>query len=207
MSIRFPQVGAFVPSFGLVVSAQVSITGYVLLPDYNGASGATVTLKSTGASAVTDATGAFNIDISTEGIAQAPWAILNTSRAWTVYVSVTASGVVTSVSSSNVYDGTVSMNIPVTFAAMPSDVAKFVNWVWDNRQAGGGYLDYCIRWQNATKLTQSYRDKMKAMLALQINAWMDYSRRTTHISTCPSGGPRASTMPALSATGTLSRRW
>lgn len=157
MSIRFPQVGAFVPSFVLAVSAQASITGYVLLPDYSGASGATVTLKSTGASAVTDATGAFNVDISTEGIAQAPWAILNTSRARTVYVSVTASGVVTSASSSNVYDGTVSMSIPVTLAAMPSDVAKFVNWLWDNRQASGGYLDYCIRWQSATKLTQTYR--------------------------------------------------
>src|SRR5574344_2164119 len=369
MSIRFPQVGAFVLSFGLAVSAQAAITGYVLLPDYSGASGATVTLKSTGASAVTDATGAFNIDTSTEGIAQAPrisrsgtgalsisvasrapvhvnvfdlkgklvrsalnaelargtyevspftgeeaegvyavrvsvgsshkvfqmmrtgessapavsksksaalktlstadslsvtyggdaagsvaiwvddgqvsnivithkvvsgtvtrngntisditvsavssdglslspeasfndgtstyeattpWAILNTSRAWTVYVSVTASGTVTSASSSNIYDGTVSVNIPVTLAAlssssakssssvkssssaakssssvavssssakssssavssssakssssqmtidaMPSDVAKFVNWVWDNRQASG----------------------------------------------------------------------
>lgn len=421
MSIRFPQVGAFVLSFGLAVSAQAAITGYVLLPDYSGASGATVTLKSTGASAVTDATGAFNIDTSTEGIAQAPrisrsgtgalsisvasrapvhvnvfdlkgklvrsalnaelargtyevspftgeeaegvyavrvsvgnshkvfqmmrtgessapavsksksaalktlstadslsvtyggdaagsvaiwvddgqvsnivithkvvsgtvtrngntisditvsavssdglslspeasfndgtstyeattpWAILNTSRAWTVYVSVTASGTVTSASSSNIYDGTVSVNIPVTLAAlssssakssssvkssssaakssssvavssssaksssssvkssssqmtidaMPSDVAKFVNWVWDNRQASGkqdqiedfknlifypiiankGYLNYCIRWQSATKLTQTYRDKMKAMLARQINAWTDY---------------------------------
>lgn len=395
MSIHFPQVGAFALSFGLAVSAQASITGYVLLPDYSGASGATVTLKSTGASAVTDATGAFNIDTSTEGIAQAPrisrsgtgafsisvasrapvrvnvfdlkgklvrsalnaelaqgtyevspftgeeaegvyavrvsvgsshkvfqmmrtgasaapavsksksvalktlstadslsvtyggdaagsvaiwvddgqvnnisithkvvsgvitrngntvsgitvsavssdglslspeatfddgtstyeamtpWEILNTSRAWAVYVSVIASGVVTAASSSNVYDGTVSVNIPVTLAArsssslkssssaksssssqmtvdaMPSDVAKFVNWVWDNRQASGkqdqiedfknlifypiiangGYLNYCIRWQSATKLTQTYRDKMKAMLARQINAWTDY---------------------------------
>lgn len=56
-----------------------------------------------------------------------------------------------------------------------SGVAKFVNWVWDNRQASGGYLNYCIRWQNATKLTQTYRAKMKAMFARQINAWKDYS--------------------------------
>jgi len=92
-----------------------------------------------------------------------PWAIVNTSRAWTVYVSVTASGVVTSASSSNVYDGTVSMSIP--------------------GQASGGYLNYYICWQSAMKLMQTYRDKMKAMPARRINAWRDYSRRTTRIST------------------------
>lgn len=407
MSIRLSQVGAFVLSFGLAISAQAAITGYVLLPSYSGVSGATVTLKSTGASAVTDASGAFSIDTSTEGIAAAskisrsgtgsvaisvatrspvrvnvfdlkgklvrtvlnaelargmyevspftgeeaegvyavrvtvgsshkvfqmmrtgkssaravskshavalktlstadslsvtyggdaagsvaiwvddgqvdnivithkvisgtitrngnaisdiavsavssdglslapeaafddatsmyeattPWTILNTSRAWTVYVSVTASGAVTSASSSNIYDGTLAVTLPVTLAAlsssssakssssvqssssvassssvkssssqttidaMPSDIAKFVNWVWDNRQASGkqdqiedfknlifypiiangGYLNYCVRWQSATKLTQTYRDKMKAMLARQINAWTNY---------------------------------
>lgn len=119
---------------------------------------------------------ALNVELAQGGYeATTPWEILDTSRAWAVYVSVIASGVVTSASSSNVYDGTVSVNIPVTLAAMPSDVAKFVNWVWDNRQASGGYLNYCIRWQSATKLTQTYRDKMKAMLARQSNAWTDYS--------------------------------
>lgn len=181
MSIRFPQVGAFVPFFGLAVSAQASITGYVLLPDYSGASCATATLKSTGALSISAASrvpvyvnvfdlkgkrgrSAPNAELAQGAYeAMTPWAIVNTSRAWTVYVSVTASGVVTSASSSNVYDGTVSMSIP--------------------GQASGGYLNYYIRWQSAMTLMQTYRDKMKAMPAHRINAWRDYSRRTTRIST------------------------
>ena len=77
---------------------------------------------------------------------------------------------------------------------MPLDVAKFVNWVWDNRQANGkqdqiedlkpdlypdhreqGLPHHCIRWQSATKLTQTYRDKNHGDTArARSRTWTDY---------------------------------
>jgi len=112
-----------------------------------------------------------------------------------VNLPITLTAQISSSSSTISSSGTTSSSsvAQITINDMPSTVSKLVNWVWDYRQAAGkqdqienfknlifyqiiengGYLNYCVRWQSSTSLTQTYRDKILAMLNRQINAWTD----------------------------------
>lgn len=101
---------------------------------------------------------------------------------------ITSSSNISSSSSNSVYSSTSSY----TIADMPSSLATFVNWVWDNRQASGkmddivrsqnllfhqiieakGNINYCVRWQSKNALSQSDRDKTVKMISSQLNTWV-----------------------------------
>ncbi|WP_254548374.1 cellulose-binding domain-containing protein [Catellatospora tritici] len=49
----------------------------------------------------------------------------------------------------------------------------FRNYGWDQVMAGGGQINYCVRWDSSAHVTATQRDQIHAALARQFKKWMD----------------------------------
>ncbi|MEV6970991.1 cellulose-binding domain-containing protein [Hamadaea sp. NPDC051192] len=49
----------------------------------------------------------------------------------------------------------------------------FRNYGWDQVFAGGGQINYCVRWDSTAHVTAALRDQIHAALARQFKKWMD----------------------------------
>ena len=54
-----------------------------------------------------------------------------------------------------------------------SDLYGFRNYGWDQLAAGGGSINYCVRWDSTAHVTASQRDAVAAALQRQYQKWMD----------------------------------
>lgn len=79
----------------------------------------------------------------------------------------------------------------LTLADMPSSYTTAMEWIWTNRIvregsttrqnlifdqiiAGGGTLNYVVRWQSSKTVTLQQRKDMEGMIQRNINSWTDY---------------------------------
>jgi len=53
------------------------------------------------------------------------------------------------------------------------DLYGFKNYGWDQLVAGGGSINYCVRWDSAAHVTAAQRDAVAATLQRQYQKWMD----------------------------------
>ncbi len=49
----------------------------------------------------------------------------------------------------------------------------FRNYGWDQVMAGGGRINYCVRWDSSARVSAALRDQIHAALARQWKKWMD----------------------------------
>ena len=54
-----------------------------------------------------------------------------------------------------------------------SDLYGFKNYGWDQLFAGGGAINYCVRWDSTAHVTAAQRDAVAAALQRQYQKWMD----------------------------------
>lgn len=54
-----------------------------------------------------------------------------------------------------------------------TDLYGFRNYGWDQIMANRGYLNYCVRWDSAARVTAAQRDAVQAALQRQVQKWMD----------------------------------
>ncbi|MFF5296696.1 cellulose-binding domain-containing protein [Paractinoplanes globisporus] len=54
-----------------------------------------------------------------------------------------------------------------------SDLYGFKNYGWDQLFAGGGSINYCVRWDSTAHVTATQRDAVAAALQRQYQKWMD----------------------------------
>ena len=54
-----------------------------------------------------------------------------------------------------------------------SDLYGFRNYGWDQLVAGGGSINYCVRWDSTAHVTAAQRDAVAAALQRQYQKWMD----------------------------------
>jgi hypothetical protein len=54
-----------------------------------------------------------------------------------------------------------------------SDLYGFKNYGWDQLFAGGGSINYCVRWDSTAHVTAAQRDAVAAALQRQYQKWMD----------------------------------
>jgi hypothetical protein len=54
-----------------------------------------------------------------------------------------------------------------------SDLYGFKNYGWDQLVAGGGSINYCVRWDSTAHVTAAQRDAVAAALQRQYQKWMD----------------------------------
>ena len=54
-----------------------------------------------------------------------------------------------------------------------SDLYGFRNYGWDQLVAGGGAINYCVRWDSTAHVTAAQRDAVAAALQRQYQKWMD----------------------------------
>jgi hypothetical protein len=54
-----------------------------------------------------------------------------------------------------------------------SDLYGFKNYGWDQLFAGGGSINYCVRWDSTAHVTAAQRDAVAVALQRQYQKWMD----------------------------------
>ncbi len=54
-----------------------------------------------------------------------------------------------------------------------SNLYGFKNYGWDQLAAGGGAINYCVRWDSAAHVTAAQRDAVAATVQRQYQKWMD----------------------------------